>query len=432
MIAVGDSLECRVESLAYGGDGVARADGMVVFIPGTLPEETVTARVILKKKNYARAELLDVIESSPRRIKPCCRVADPEDGALCRVPGCVYDHLDYAAEVEAKQLQLEGFLRRMPGIEDAGILQPLPSPLPLHYRNKIVLHTKRAVRGMRLGYMLEQSHRLMEIPACPLACEAINTALAELLASDATHTLREGANITFRHTPQDGALCWADSGRPLPPPHAALLTENTPAGALRVPCDGFFQVNPQVGDELTRTVAAWFAEGPPAPEVLDLFCGIGVLGFACMAAGGASLTGVESGRAAVAAARLNAGSLGAPATFICGEIGRDSDSWTARIKNPDTATAIVDPPREGLPPSVATVLAASGIRRIFYVSCDPATLARDLHILLRGPYRIRRVKMFDMFPRTAHFETLVEMQQVCPAFPRPRISRAKPREANGG
>ncbi|MDD4102894.1 MAG: TRAM domain-containing protein [Kiritimatiellae bacterium] len=415
MTACGERLECRVESLAYGGEGVARVNGMVFFIPCALPGETVVATVSVVKKNYARAALKEIISPSPQRITPCCRVFDPEDGALRRVPGCVYDHLDYTAEVAEKQLQLQSFLRRMPDIESAEILPPLPSPLPLNYRNKIVLHTKRTTSGMRLGYMLEQSHRLLEIPACPLACEAINRSLADLRSEGTIRELREGANVTFRHTPQDGVLCWADSGRIMPKPHA-LLTETTPAGTLRVPSDGFFQVNPQVGDELTRTAAAWFADGPSTSEVLDLFCGVGIFGLACAAAGEASLIGVESGRAAIAAARLNAASLGVPAKFFCSEIGRDSNSWIAQIKNPDSTTVIVDPPREGLPPSTVAALEGSGIRRVFYVSCDPATLARDLQTLLRGSYRIRRVRMFDMFPRTAHFETLVELQRVAPVF----------------
>lgn len=410
MIPVGESLSCRVESLAYGGDGIARVNGLVVFIPGTLPEETVTARITVTKKNYARAELLEVIETSPQRITPCCRVVDPEDGALCRVPGCVYDHLDYAAEVAAKQLQLEGFLRRMPGIENTELLPPLPSPAQLHYRNKIVLHAKNTERGMRLGYMLEQSHRLLEVLACPLACEAINRSLEDMRSEGTIRELRDGANVTFRHTPQDGVFCWADRGSALPLP-TGLLTEMTPAGMLRVPPDGFFQVNPQVSGELTRTVAAWFAAGPPASEVLDLFCGVGIFGLACAAAGATRLTGVESGRAAIDAARLNAASLGVPAKFFCSEIGRDANSWAANVAQPDNTTIIVDPPREGLPSSTVAALIASGVSRVFYVSCDPATLTRDLSLLLRGPYRLRRCRLFDMFTRTAHFETLIELQR---------------------
>ncbi len=410
MIPVGESLRCRVESLAYGGDGIARVNDLVVFVPGTLPDETVMARVTATKKHYARAELLEVIESSPQRITPCCRVADPEGGAPCRVPGCVYDHLAYAAEVAAKQMQLEGFLRRLPGSDTVVKLPPLPSPAPLHYRNKIVLHAKSTGSNVRLGYMLEQSHRLLEIPACPLACEAINRSLGHLISAGTIRELSDGTNITFRHTPQDGVLCWADRGGSLPPPDRRI-TEKTPSGMLSVAHDGFFQVNPQVSDELTRTVADWFAEGPSATEVLDLFCGVGMFGFACTAAGGTRLTGVESGRTAVDAARFNATSLGVRAKFFCSEIGRVANSWTANIVKPDNTTVIVDPPREGLPTSTVAALIDSGIRRVFYVSCDPATLTRDLLPLLRGPYRLRRFRLFDMFPRTAHFETLVELQR---------------------
>jgi tRNA/tmRNA/rRNA uracil-C5-methylase (TrmA/RlmC/RlmD family) len=168
-------------------------------------------------------------------------------------------------------------------------------------------------------------------------------------------------------------------------------------------------VNPAVSDALVRTVQAWFAGSPDAPDLLDLYCGVGVFGLACLKAGGARLTGIESGHAAVAAARHNAQSLGLPADFHCAALGQGRLNLRDWIRDPARTTCIVDPPRSGLAPDIAAALAASGLARLFYVSCDPATLTRDLAILLRGGYRIARVRLFDMFPRTAHFETLVEL-----------------------
>jgi 23S rRNA (uracil1939-C5)-methyltransferase len=417
----GDILTAPVETLAYGGDGLARVGGRVVFIPETAPGDTVRFRVAEVKKNFARAVALELLEASPARAEPCCRVPDPDTGVPARVPGCVYDHLDYAAEVAAKQRQLEGFIRRLPGCADTPFDAPFASPAPLHYRNKITLHLQQG----RLGYRQEPSHRVLDLPACPLACGEINALLSRLREPDALRALPDDADVVLRHTPHDGAVWFpavsrlpsAVSGNFLPVASCSLpvpcyllhLTFDSLAGPLLVPRDGFYQVNPSVGEALAHAVQTWFAGLPGTPELLDLYCGVGVFGLACLRAGGARLTGVESGRAAVAAARRNAEALGLRAEFRCAALGREGFDPRGLLREPARAACIVDPPREGLAPAVAAALAASGIRRLLYVSCDPATLARDLAVLLRGGYRVERVRLFDMFPRTAHFETMAEL-----------------------
>lgn len=406
-----DAITCRIEKLVYGGDGLARADGRVIFIPGTVEGETVTAEITQLKPRFARAQLCEVIVPSPKRIKPCCRVSDGATGEWCLVPGCVYDHVAYDEELRSKQAQLESFLPRLPPPSEAPeFLPPFASPQPLHYRNKMVLHAERQDGQMRLGYREEPSHRILDLNACPLACPPINDALAAL-RSGGLENLPDDTDVTFRATPRDGAVWWT-SRQPLAPPCPEWLTEESPAGPLRVPPDGFYQVNPAVGGALTRTVAAWFSESADCAELLDLYCGVGVFGFACMAAGGTRLCGIESGRAAISAARLNARSLGIEADFRCEALGKSDVSLDAFIGNPLRTTAVVDPPRDGMLPPVVAALARSGIARLFYVSCDPATLARDVAALQKhGGYRMTRARLFDMFPRTAHFETLVELRK---------------------
>lgn len=409
-MTVSDTLTCTVESLAYGGDGIARVEGRVLFVPETVSGETVRVRVMQVKRNFARAKVCEILSASVDRITPCCRVPDPDTHGECRVPGCVYDHLAYAAEVQAKQRQLENFIRRLPdGADNIAFLPPFASPCPLHYRTKLVLHAAIRHGVLRLGYRQEPAHEVLDIPVCPLACDEINAVLNMFRHSTEFRSVEPPYDMTFRHTTHDGTRVWR-SDEKTDPAQSGLLTESSPVGPLRVPADGFYQVNPAVGDALVRTVAAWFAESLESPELFDLYCGVGVFGFACMKAGGTRLTGVESGRAAIAAARQNASSLGLPATFHCQALGQNRIGWEKHIAIPQRTTCIVDPPRDGLAPEVAHALAASGFGRIFYVSCDPATLARDLKTLLVGGYRITRVKLFDMFPRTAHFETLVELR----------------------
>ena len=397
---VGDTHTCTIQTLAYGGDGIARIDGRVVFVPETIPGETVSVGITQVKKTFARGRVIEVLAPSPDRITPCCRV-----GTDARVPGCVYDHLSYAAELAAKQSQLEGFFRRIPH-ETNAFLPPVASPAPLHYRNKITLHAD----GAKLGYHQEPEHRVLDIPACPLADPAINDALHQFRETGGTqHWLNSDDDLVLRATPHDGVAWWTSQGV-CSPDCPELLTEQSPAGALKVPRDGFYQVNPAVGDALVRFAADTFAENTDAPDILDLYCGVGVFGLACAKQGGRKLIGIESGSAAIAAARQNARALGVEGRFMVHILGKEPIRLNGWVAAPRQTTIIVDPPREGMDKSTAQALAASGAARIFYVSCDPATLARDLNILLAdGKYRVRRIRLFDMFPRTAHFETFVEL-----------------------
>ena len=420
-------MDLTIDSVAYRGPGVARHEGMVVFVAGVAPGERVRVRIVKLRRNYAEAQLLAVQESSPDRIPPCCRLPN---GA--RVPGCVYDHLAYPAEVALKQRQAEEFLRRLPGGDALAFAPPFPSPLDRHYRNKIVLHSQRTPRDKlpRLGYFGDDNRTVIDIPACPLARAEINTALADFRRSGDFRRLRDAEAVTFRWTPADGVVWWRGEN-----PQHSHLTEAAPFGAVRVPADGFYQVNPEVAAELVRQVAMWFQEEEPemaetggansaSPvssvpgrargarhsssdrDLLDLYCGVGVFAIACAKAGARRVEGIESGRAAIAAATENARAHDVQAAFHCRTmLAAAQDGFGGFVMT--RATMLVDPPRQGLEPEVARALAQARPPRLCYVSCDPATLARDLKILLPAGYAPRHTRVFDMFPRTAHFETAV-------------------------
>jgi len=175
--------------------------------------------------------------------------------------------------------------------------------------------------------------------------------------------------------------------------------------------DGFFQVNPAVHAHLLNEVGLLFARHTDAPDILDLYCGVGLFGLICMTQGGTRLTGVEAGCSAVSCATRNAAALKIKAQFHARTLGLESANLSTWITLPRQTTVIVDPPREGMHRNIAQALAKRGVQRMFYISCDPATLTRDLVILLAsGQYRISYIRLFDMFPRTAHFETLVLLE----------------------
>ncbi len=395
---LGSEIELIILDVAYRGSGIARHGGVVLFVPGTLPGEVAKVRITGVSKRFLTGEAVEILKPSPDRITPCCRLADGT-----RVPGCVYDHAAYSAEVALKDAQLRNFLRKF--VTDGSTFPPpVPSPSPLHYRNKAVFHAQTGPDGiLRVGYLGDDNRTVIDIPNCPLADEAINEAWAQLRQEGGLH---DGDTITFRHTRADGVVSWI--GRPSD--KARWLTEESIVGPVLVPPDGFFQVNPGIADALVAEVRSWIAEAARetgATLLLDLYCGVGVFGLAAAKDGIAEIIGIESGRNAVTAARRNARAFGAAhVTFHC-ETAAEAARKGFHCADMSRAIAVVDPPRSGMERNAAEALAKAGPPVVVYVSCDPATLTRDLGIFAAEGYAVRRVRVFDMFPRTLHFESAV-------------------------
>ena len=394
----------KIEKNVYGGDGLGRlGDGRVCFVPGAFEGETVRAEITEQKKRYVKARLAEIVEASSDRREP---------GVV--VPGMVYAGVSYEAEVRMKRDQLANFLQKAaPGAPAPTVVA---APQPLRYRNKVVYHTEKRNGAWVLGYRTEPEHQVVDTPQDPLACPEINAELPNIragvfaLLTQGAKAVRQSAraadNVTVRWTPIDGVTWWLGE-----PPRGLELHETTDGRRFRVAAGGFYQVNPQVGDALVKAVREAYAAGAAeAPHILDLYCGVGVFGLACLAGGTAAetprLVGVESDREAVASAKRNAESLRVPANFFCERVGAS----LGRIKVGRQHTVIADPPRGGMEPNVPGWLANRLARRVLYVSCDPATLARDLAALAKA-YTVRDVRLFDMFPRTARFETLVTLER---------------------
>ena len=386
----------------YGGDGMGRlGDGRVVFVPGAFAGENVKAEFIEEKRNFVKARLVEIVEPSPERIGRDGK----GDGSAPVVPGMVYSDLSYRGECEAKRRQLEEFFDR------ARIVHPeigqSTNRTFFNYRNKAVYHFAKQKCKWVLGYRTEPSHEIVDVTVDPLACPEINAKLPEIrrqvlaLLTQGAEVVRKSVekegNVTVRWTSRSGVQWWI--GRAKQP---VVMKELTCGKVFEVPSDGFYQVNPEVGEELVKAVVAEFKKSP-TEELLDLYCGVGVFGLCCAPA---KLTGIESGRQAIEFAKKNASSQNyAGARFYAEEVGRN----LKRIRITERTTVVVDPPRAGMEPNVPKWLAESKAPRIFYVSCDPATLMRDLRTLTRN-YEVESVRWFNMFPRTARFETLVVLR----------------------
>ncbi|MCL1857372.1 MAG: TRAM domain-containing protein, partial [Kiritimatiellaeota bacterium] len=233
---VGESIQGRVESIAYWGSGIVRVDGLVVFVPGTCVGEEVTARVKKVKPRFAVAELVSIDTGTPDRIEPVCRI--PATGL--RVPGCIYDHMRYEAELACKQQQFREFLQHFVQLKDADrfLLPPVPSPRELHYRNKIVMHVGTNGSKRTLGYRGDDNKTVIDMEACPLAIEPINEWIGEYRAT--LDLIALGTDITFRWTAPDGVVSWL--GKKDSP--TRILKEETCIGTLEGSTEDFFPVNP--------------------------------------------------------------------------------------------------------------------------------------------------------------------------------------------
>ena len=383
----------------YGGDGLGRlGDGRVVFVPGAWAGEQVKAEIVEERRSYVKARLVEVVEGSPDRI---------ECDAGRVMPGMVYAKLSYDGEMKAKEQQLGEFLER--ARIDVPEFVPAAPSAEFNYRNKVVYHFAKAGGAWKIGYRAEPSHEIVDVAEDPLARPEINAKLGEIRRS-VTMLLTTGPmqvrketerkeSVTVRWTKKSGVKWWLGDA-----PADMVLKETTCGLDFEVPAGGFYQVNPDVAEELATAVVAEYQKGAAeAPDVLDLYCGVGVLGLCCKAP---SLVGIESGRQAVEFAKRNAEAQKAPnARLFANQVGRS----LGRMRAGAGTTVIVDPPRGGMEANVAKWLAASGAARILYVSCDPATMTRDLKVLSRS-YAVETVRWFNMFPRTARFETLVSLR----------------------
>ncbi len=382
----------------YGGDGMGRlGDGRVVFVPGAFAGETVRAEIVTERKGYVKARLVEVVDASEERMGV--------EGPV--VPGMVYARMKYAAEMRAKEAQLAEFFERariqIPAIENL-----TDEKNAAHYRNKVVYHFGKKDGAWVMGYREEPSHEIVDVTEDPLARPEINAALPEirknvfrLLTQGAwavRRSIEEKADVTIRWTARTGVKWWIGEAK-----DDVVLKETTLKKVFEVPAGGFYQVNPVAGETLVKAVVEAY-QARPTEEVLDLYCGVGVFGLCCAPT---KLTGIESGRRAIEFAKRNAASQGyGAAHFFAEQVGRNM----RRISIGEKTTVIVDPPRGGLERGVPEWLGASKAPRIIYVSCDPATLMRDLRVMTRT-YEVEAVKWVDMFPRTARFETMVVLRR---------------------
>ena len=396
----GAQFQCEIEKVAFGGDGLARVNGEVVFLPGTLPGEKLIGEVVSEKKNFSRAEVVRFGSKSPYRIAPGCRY-------FGRCPGCCYQHADYAYETQLKQRQVLDMMKSA-GVacEESAVMEPFAPQPPFGYRNKIVLHAHKVRGETSFGYVMADNTTVTDIEACPLAHPEINAELARLRADKGFfHSLHEGMSVTFRRTERDGVKFWRNA----PAKNLTWLREETAFGELSVPCGSFFQVNPAGGARLVERFLEVVERVKPR-RVIDLYAGVGLFGCAAASRGVPEILAVESDGAAAEAAKYNLGKFHPVSSrVIAGDAAEAfADSGRQGAEDAGSTLLVVDPPRTGLSGKAMKELCGSPLRNIVYISCHPATWTRDAARLIRGGFVLRKLEVVNMFPRTEHFELFTE------------------------
>jgi len=390
--------EITVEKLVYGGEGLGRLDGRAVLLPYVMPGERVRARSVAEKSGLVRGELLEVLTAAPERVAASCPY-------FMRCGGCHYQHAPYASQLEWKRAILADQLRRIGKIEPPAEIAMVAGE-PWGYRNRVQLHVANGV----LGYRQAQSHKLCAIEQCPIASPAINRAigtLREMLRDPRWPRFVRSIELFTDETQMQ--LNVLETERPVARRFFEWCAERLPgfvagaldyAGAWRVSGGSFFQVNRFLIDRLVGT-ALGDAAGATA---VDLYAGVGLFSLP-LARRFESVTGVESGARAAGDLRFNAERAGVRVSVE----QANAEDWLDRCASaPDFV--LMDPPRAGIGKRMVARLAQLKAVRLAIVSCDPATLARDLAGLLAAGYRINALTVIDLFPQTYHLETVAQLR----------------------
>lgn len=386
----GERIQVRIDRLAVGGRGVARHQGMVLFVSDAAPGDLAEVEVTFLKKNFAEAELTRVIEAAPSRMTPPCPVA-----GICG--GCNWQHIVYEEQLRSKrQLVLES-LRKFSGfhLDDDFVHPVVPSPKEFRYRNRIQLHYS----GSRIGFYRRGSHEIVDIDDCPITDERLSAMIPEL-RRELAH--RKASRLEIYLT-QDGKTARRVSVR-----DAVNDTEETEGPGAAGPA--FSQVNTEQNENLVEYVRDLVGKLPEPKNIYDLYAGSGNFTFPIQRTWPTtSITGVELSRASVQSAneRIEHEHLPQHFRFVCESV----DTFIKGRRFGEESLVLLDPPRTGCGPGVMTELASQKPRTIVYVSCHPATLSRDLKPLSETGYRLVSVRPFDMFPQTDHVETVVHLER---------------------
>lgn len=425
----GTIIKGQIESISFGGDGIMRHDGKVIFVPFVVPNETISAKITHDKKSFAKANLLNVIQRNAERVSPLCEY-------FGQCGGCQLQHLAYEAQLKVKHQFVVDALTRIGGLL-VSVLPVVKTSNVWAYRRHIKLHIVSR-DGIKLTYVRFDGNGSVSITHCPIFATQNSSIIVEV------QSLLERMKIARSDKAGEVSIMKAEEGyvilfslakvpRNLESLFLSAVAQSSlikgilwrekeketvravGEASLRFELDhlcmvysplSFVQAHPEQSAALYRALCERVMRAP-ASRVIDLYCGIGATSL-LLARAGARVIGIEQNPQAIALAEQNARTNAiTSAEFLVG----DADEHYARIHEqcgPDVV--VVNPPRVGLGEGVRAALTALKPARIMYISCMPATLARDLKAFDDAGYEVVYCQPFDMFPQTTHVETLVELR----------------------
>lgn len=429
----------NITGVTSEGQGVARHEGVAFFVPFALPGETVRAHIIKVEKRYCIAKVAELIQPSAHRVTPRCE-------AFEKCGGCALMHMEYPAQLRTKTQVVRDCLERLGGFSGIAVQDTIGMDNPWRYRNKGSFPFGFTDGVVAFGFYAERSHRLIPLFDCPIENAQI-TALArtaaewanrnhvrvydettgkgvlracmirvtstgermvvivtkgELPAKDSLTKMLDVESLWHNRNDRNTNVILGDRFTLLK--GKAQLTETQSDFSFAVSPQSFLQVNPEQTRKLYDT-AIRLLDPKPDETIADVYCGIGTITLAIAKHAG-KVIGIECVPEAIADAKRNAAANGiGNAEFICGLAEDVLPKLVQNGMRPDAV--VIDPPRKGCEEPVLSAIAASGVERIVYVSCNPATLARDAKILCERGYSICHVQPVDMFPHTQHVETVV-------------------------
>jgi len=444
---LGKKMDLDIERLGINGEGVGQWYGCTIFVDGALPGEKVHGSLIEKKKNYGRARVLELLSPSPHRVAPPCPL-------FGKCGGCQIMHLSYEEQLKAKRQRVVDALERIGKFRGISVEPCVASPSPLHYRNKIQIPVAPSENGIRFGLYARSSHDLIDMDNCHIHCslgEEVYKKLQGIIkASSLTAFDYKTGHGEIRHlliktsVQTEEVLVVLVTAKPVSDELHSVAKkiieeipsvkgvvhnlnseiDNTILGSVYTTLAGndsvedvlcglrfkvspasFFQVNPKQAEQLYNAAltASCVTEND---VVLDAYCGVGSMSL-LFANKARCVIGVESVPEAIEDAKYNAKINGITNTEFHAQLAED---YIGSYEGP-LDIAVLNPPRKGCDPALIDKIGNLPLKKIVYVSCDPATLARDLQLLSVKGWKIDTVQPFDMFPQTAHVECLVALSK---------------------
>lgn len=443
--SLGQEIQLKIHDLGHNGEGVGSYQGYTVFVEGALPGETVLAKLIQCQKKYGRAALLSILEKTSQRVEPPCPL-------FGKCGGCQVMHLNYQAQLEIKRKRVMDAFERIGKINDIHVLACSPSPRPLQYRNKIQLPVRQGLNGIAIGMYARSSHQLVELDHCLIHCslgqeilETVQTLiknsqvqpydpqtgrgdLRHLLIRSTIHTheslvilitngkatqaILDLAKQIITECPEvKGVIQNINQRRDniiLDKEYVLLEGQETIQEIIcglrfHLSAASFFQVNPSQAEFLYQK-ALEFADLKGDETVLDAYCGVGTLSL-IFSRFSKKVIGVECCPEAIEDAKNNSQMNGIDnAEFFCA----NAENYIKKLEAVDLI--LLNPPRQGCDAAFLQSVGRLLPKTVIYISCDPATLARDLSILYTFGYKAEVAQPFDMFPQTAHVECVVQLK----------------------